>query len=147
MAFQVSTGLRNSMLDTESYKTSMDLGFLRIYAGTVPADADAALDTATLLCELTVDGLGTGLTWEAAAISGVISKAAAETWQGQNVASGTASFFRFVQPTDDGLADPAQLRVQGTVGLVGAELNLSSITLTIAAVQTVNHFNVALPTL
>lgn len=147
MGFQVSTGLRNSMLDTESYKTSMDLGFLRIYAGTIPADADAALDTATILCELTVDGLGTGLTWEAVASGGVISKAVAETWQGQNVASGTAAFFRFVQPADDGLADPLQKRVQGTVGLVGAELNLSSVTLTIAAVQTVNHFNVALPTL
>ena len=147
MAFQVSTGLRNYMLDTGSFKTAMDLGFLRIYEGAVPADAEAALATANLLCELTVDGLGTGLTWEAAAVNGIISKATAETWQGTNVDSGTATFFRFVQPADDGLADPDQLRVQGLVGLVGAELNLSSITLTVSATQTVNHFNVALPTL
>ncbi len=147
MAFQVSTGLRNYMLDTGAFKTAMDLGFLRIYEGTVPADADAALAPATILCDLTVDGLGTGLTWDAAAVSGIIAKATAETWQGQNSDSGTATFFRFVQPADDGLADPTQLRVQGLVGLVGAELNLSSVTLTVGAVQTVNHFNVALPTL
>jgi len=147
MAFQVSTGLRNYMLDTGAFKTAMDLGFLKIYEGTVPADADAALDTAGLLCTLSVDGLGTGLTWEATAVSGIISKTAAETWQGQNSDSGTATFFRFVQPADTGTAAPAELRVQGLIGLVGAELNLSSITLTVGAVQTVNHFNVALPTL
>jgi hypothetical protein len=147
MAFKVSTGLRNSMLDTESFKASMDLGFLLIYEGAVPAGADDTLATAGLLCTLSVDGLGTGLTWEAAAISGIISKATGETWQGQNTDSGTATFFRFVQPGDTGLTDPTELRVQGLVGLVGAELNLSSVTLTVSAVQTVNHFNVALPTL
>jgi hypothetical protein len=135
------------MLDTGSFKAAMDLGFLKIYAGAVPADAEAALATATLLCTVSVDALGTGLTWEAAAVSGVLSKTAAETWQGVNAASGTATFFRFVQPADDGLADPAQLRIQGTVGLVGAELNLSSTTLTVSATQTINHFNVALPSL
>jgi hypothetical protein len=147
MAFQVSTALRNYMLDSGSFKAAMDLGFLKIYEGTVPADADAALDTAGLLCTLSVDGLGTGLTWEASAVSGVLSKTTSETWQGQNTDSGTATFFRFVQPADTGAASTTELRVQGTVGLVGAELNLSSVTLTIGAVQTVNHFNVALPSL
>lgn len=147
MAFQVSTALRNHMLDTGSFKNAMDLGFLKIYAGAIPADADAALGAATLLCTLSVDGLGTGLTWEAAAISGVISKTTAEAWQGSNVASGTASFFRFVQPADTGGASTTELRIQGSVGLVGAELNLSSVTLTVSAVQSVNHFNVALPSL
>ena len=147
MAFKVSTGLRNSMLDTESFKAAMDLGFLKIYEGAVPASADDSLATAGLLCTLSVDGGGTGLTWEAAAVSGIISKTVAETWQGTNVDSGTATFFRFVQPGDTGGAVPTELRVQGLVGLVGAELNLSSITLSISAVQTINHFNVALPTL
>jgi acyl dehydratase len=147
MAFKVSTGLRDHMLDTGSFKAGMDLGFLNIYEGAEPADADAALGGANLLCTLSVDGLGTGLTWEAAAVSGVLSKATAETWQGTNVDSGTATFFRFVAAGDTGGASTTELRVQGTVGLVGAELNLSSVTLTVSAVQTVNHFNVALPTL
>ena len=147
MALTVSTGLRNYMLATGAFKTAMDLGFLRLYEGTVPANSEAALGGAGLLCQLTVDGMGTGLTWESPAVSGIISKAVAETWQGQNGDSGTATFFRFVQPADTGGAAPAELRIQGVVGLVGAELNLSSVTLTIGAIQTVNHFNVALPTL
>jgi len=147
MAFQVSTGLRDYMLDTGSFKAAMDLGFLKIYEGAVPADADASLGAAGLLCTLSVDGLGTGLTWESAAVSGVLSKTVAETWQGTNTDSGTASFFRFVTAADTGAASTTEMRVQGTVGLVGAELNLSSVTLTVSAVQTVNHFNVALPTL
>jgi hypothetical protein len=146
MTFHVSTGLRNSMLDTESFKTSMDLGLLRIYKGTVPADADAALATAVILTELTVDAGATAGTWEAVAVSGIISKTVAETWQGLNSASGLATFFRFVQPADDGTADPTQLRIQGAVALVGGELNLSNTTLTIGGTQTVNNFNVALPT-
>lgn len=147
MAFQVSTALRNHMLDTGSFKSAMDLGFLKLYEGAVPSDADASLGAAGLLCTLSVDGLGTGLTWEAAAVSGVISKTVSETWQGQNTDSGTATFFRFVQPADTGVASTTELRIQGLIGLVGAELNLSSVTLTVGAVQTVNHFNVALPTL
>lgn len=147
MAFQVSTGLRNYMLDTGAFKTAMDLGLLRIYEGTVPASVEDALGSASILCEATVDGLGTGGTWEASAASGIISKNVSETWQGTNTDSGTATFFRFVQVADDGLADPDQLRVQGLIGLVGAELNLSSVTLTNGATQTINHFNVALPSL
>ena len=147
MAFQVSTGLRNYMLDTGSFKAAMDLGLLRIYEGTVPTSVEDALGVATILCEVTVDGLGTGGTWEASAASGIISKNTAETWQGVNSDSGTATFFRFVQPVDTGTADPAELRIQGLVGLVGAELNLSSVTLTVGATQTINHFNVALPSL
>ena len=147
MAFQVSTGLRDYMLDTGSFKAAMDLGFLKIYEGAVPADADASLGAAGLLCTLSVDGLGTGLTWETNAISGVLSKTTAETWQGTNTDSGTASFFRFVTASDTGASSTTEMRIQGTVGLVGAELNLSSVTLTVSAVQTVNNFNVALPSL
>lgn len=147
MSFKVSTGLRNAMLATANFKTSMDLGFLRIYKGAEPASADDSLSSAGLLVEISVDALGTGLTFDAAAVSGILAKAPAETWQGTNSDSGTATFFRFVQPADTGGAVPAELRVQGTVGVVGAELNLSNIALTLGAVQTINHFNVALPTL
>lgn len=147
MAFKVSTGLRNYMLDTGSFKGAMDLGFLRIYKGTVPATADDALGSAAILTEITVDADGvTGLTFDAA-VSGIIPKASAETWQGENSDTGVATFFRFVQPADTGNAVPEELRIQGTVGTVGAELNLSNTTLTALGIQTINHFNVALPTL
>ena len=147
MALKVSTGLRNHMLTVGSFKNAMDLGFLRIYTGTEPVNADAAIAGPALLVVISVSGLGTGLTWEEPAINGIISKTAAEAWQGPVTDTGPATFFRFVKGTDVHAADPTQLRIQGTVAVVGGELNLSSINLASGGTQTVNHFNVALPTL
>jgi hypothetical protein len=145
--FKVSTGLRNHMLAIGSFKSAMDLGFLNIYTGTEPATADAALGAATLLCTISVNGGGAGLTFDTPAVGGVLSKTTGQNWQGTIVATQTATFFRFVQPGDTGLLDAAAKRVQGNIALVGGDLNLSNILLTAPAIQTINHFNVALPTL
>ena len=47
MALKASTGLRNAMMTTGSLKSRLDLGFIKIYAGTVPATADDTLGSAT----------------------------------------------------------------------------------------------------
>jgi hypothetical protein len=148
MALKVSTGLRNHMLTVGPFKNAMDGGFLRIYSGTVPADADAAISGPVLLVQLSLNGLGvSGLTFEAPAVNGIISKTTAEVWQGTNVSAGTATFFRFVKGSDLHGVSTTEVRLQGSVAVVGGELNLSSVTLSNGAQQTVNHFNVALPTL
>jgi hypothetical protein len=147
MSFKVSTGLRNYLLATGSFKAAMDNGFLKIYSGTEPASAGAALGSAVLLVTISVDAGGGGLSFEASASSGILSKATAETWQGTTAQSGEASFFRFVTAGDAGDADDTAFRVQGSVGVVGSDLNLSAVNLVAPAVQTINHFNVALPTL
>ena len=147
MSIKLSTGLRNGLLDTNDFKTALDGGFLYIYDGTPPADADAANSGNTLLCTISVDGLGvTGLGFDTAAASGVLSKDPAETWQGTNAATGTATFFRWTESggTPAG-ASTTEQRIQGTVGVAGADLNLSSVSLTISAVQTIDFFNVSLP--
>ena len=150
MSFKLSTGLRNGLLATGSFKALMDGGFIDIYSGVEPLTADAALNSQganTLLCRVSLNGTATGLTFDTAAVSGVIPKTPAETWSGTNQNSGTASFYRFVTPTDDGLTSTTQKRIQGTVGQFGAEMNLSSVTLTAAAEQTISHYVVTLPTL
>lgn len=144
---KVSTGLRNAMLDSEPLRDALDLGFLKLYSGTEPATADADLGAAVLLVTISVNGAGTGLTFEPAAVSGILSKEGDEVWQGTVASSGTAAFFRFVAPGDTGAASTTEARLQGSVGVLGADLNLSSVALTASAVQTINHFNVALPTL
>lgn len=143
---KVSTGLRNKLLDTGSLKATMDLGSVKIYAGTVPASADDALGSATLLCTITQNSTATGISLDTAAVGGVIAKAA-EVWSGTNVASGTATFFRHVATGDDGTSSTTQARIQGTVGTAGADLNISSVSLTSGATQTIDFYNVALPTL
>lgn len=146
MTFKVSTGLRNKVLDTGSVKATLALGFINIYAGAVPADADASIGAATLLCTISVASGGTGLTFGTAA-GGVLPKAAAETWSGVNAATGTATFYRHVAVGDDGTLSTTQARLQGTIATAGAEMNLSSTALVAAATQTLDYYVVALPTL
>lgn len=142
---KVSTGLRNKLLDTGSLKATMNLGFIKIYAGTVPADADAAIGSATLLCTISNNSTGTGLTMAAAAAAGVLTKTLAEVWSGTNAATGTAAFYRHVAPADDGTLSTTQARIQGEIATAGSDLNLTSTTLTATATQTIDNYSVALP--
>lgn len=142
---QVSSGLRNKMLDTGSLKSVMALGFIKLYGGAIPANADAAV-TGTLITTISVNSTGTGLSLAAAAAAGVLAKAA-EVWSGVNSSSSTATYFRHVAVGDDGTLSTTQARVQGTVGTAGADLNISSTSLTSGATQTIDFYNVALPTL
>jgi hypothetical protein len=144
---KASTGLRNYMLASGSLKDALDGGEIRIYAGTVPATADAAIGSATLLCTITLEGGATGITFAAAAAAGVLQKNASEEWSGTNADSGTATFFRHVVDSDDGSESTTALRIQGTVNTVGADLNLSSTSLVAAAEQTIDYYSVAIPTL
>ena len=141
-----STGLRNKMLDANPFRTVMALGNVKIYGGTEPANADAAIGAATLLTTVTVASGATGLSFAAAAVNGVIAKAV-ETWSGTNAASGTATFYRHVAVGDDGLLSTTQARIQGNIATAGADMNLSNVALTAAATQTIDSYSVALPTL
>lgn len=147
MAIKTSTGLRNTMLTTGSLKEALDGGKIRIFTGPVPASADEA-ETGTLLCEITVNSTATGLTFESSAEDGVISKAALEIWSGIKLASGRAAYYRHVSAADDGLSSTTLPRIQGSVGLAGADLNLSVIDFEADGVtkQTIDYYTIALPT-
>lgn len=145
MTAKFSTGLRNKMLDTNSLKTIFNLGFIKIYSGAPPADADAAV-TGTLLCTISNNSTGTGTTLGTAA-SGVISKNGAETWSGTNAANGTAGYFRHVAAGDTGALSTTEARIQGVVALAGGEINLASVSLVSAATQAIDAYSIALPTL
>lgn len=138
-----STGLKNGVLSGDSLKSLLDGGEIRFYAGTVPANADAAIGGATLLC--TIKNGGSGINFASAAAGGVLQKASGETWGGTNVASGTATFYRHVKSDDDGSASTTAVRLQGSLGLAGADINLTSVALVSGAPQTLNYYSVGLP--
>lgn len=148
MAWQVSTGLRNAMLGTSSLKDALADGFIKVYSCTlanIPASADAAITgDHTLLLTVYGDGISAGVNL-GTADGGAIGKAAGETWAGPVLATGSAVFFRFVGASDTGAASTTQPRLQGRVGTAGAELNLSSLTLTSGNTQAVNYVNIGLP--
>lgn len=149
MSLKASTGLRNALLVTGSLKSRLDGGFLKIYSNAVaaPATADAAIPGgAVLLCTISVNSTGTGITMAATATDGVVEKTAAETWSGVNAATGTASWYRHVGSADDGTLSTTQPRLQGSVGTTAADLILASVALTNAQTTTVPNYAVALPT-
>ena len=147
MAIKASTGLRNHMLGSGSLKSALDGGRINIYAGAAPSSADGAVGAATLLCSVSLNSTATGIDMDAAAASGVLSKAPGQVWSGVNVASGTAAWYRHVGPDDDGTLSTTAPRLQGDVALSGADLNISNTSLTSGATQTVDFYSVALPTL
>lgn len=150
MTIKVSTGLRNSMLDTESFKASLDDGYMRIYGGAEPASADDA-ESATVLVDITdasqVLGAGTGIDFAASAAAGVLSKDGVQVWSGVISTGGTATHFRLLEQADGGGSSSTDKRVQGSIGTAGADLNLSSVALVATATQTIDAFSVTLPTL
>lgn len=143
---KLSTGLRNKLMDTGSLKSIFAAGFIKIYSGAAPADADQAI-TGTLLCTISIGSGGTGINFAVAAVAGVLQKLASETWSGVNAATGTAGYFRHVAAGDDGTLSTTQARIQGTVGTGGADLNINSVNLVAAATQPIDFYSVALPTL
>lgn len=144
MTIKISTGLSNSMLGANSLKTTMAAGFIRIYSGTEPATADAAV-TGTLLCTISIASGGTGINFDTAAAAGVLAKAPGETWSGVNAATGTAGYYRHVAAGDTGASSTTQARIQGAVGVTGSDLNLTSVSLVSAATQTIDFYTVAMP--
>ena len=150
MAVKVSVALRNALLEGSSVKEELDSGFIYIYAGAVPADADTVLDmvaTHTQLAKIAADAVPadagvTGLTFAASASSGAIAKNSGETWAskihftGKDAASAgvsplTATFFRFCSAADNGQAagDTTTPRIQGSVATSGGDINLTSVAL------------------
>lgn len=124
-----STGLRTAMLGTVGFKDAFDgVSVIKVYSGSVPANADASIGAATLLATVTVAG---GTTFAADCLdfgtpaSGAVAKDGS-VWKtlGANVTSGTPTFWRLVvQATDSGAASTSQYRVQGTCGTGAEDLN------------------------
>jgi hypothetical protein len=146
MALKASTGLRNKLLDTSPFKTIFNLGFLDLYAGAVPADADQSIGGATLLVHVSNNDTATGITFASTASGGALTKNLAETWSKAAAGTGTATFFRLVAAGDTGALSTTEARIQGTVGLAGADLNLASMSFTATTVYTIDSFSISIPT-
>ena len=147
MALQLSTAARNFLLVTGDLTALLSGGVIRIYAGAVPANADAAVTGNTLLCVISNNSAGTGITMSTTAASGVLSKSASEVWSGSVLVNGTATFYRFSPISDAGDLDSTAAipRLQGSVGTLGADLGFSSALFTIGNTKAVDVYDLAQP--
>jgi len=117
-------------------------GELEIRTGSQPATADTA-PSGTLLVTIK-NGGATGVTFDDSA-SAVISKAAAETWNGTCAATGTAGWFRLCLPTDADGASTTEVRIDGAIATSGSQLNMTSTSFVTGAVETIGTFTLTFP--
>ncbi|KJR41487.1 Carbohydrate-binding, CenC-like domain protein [Candidatus Magnetoovum chiemensis] len=119
-------------------------GFIKIYSGSQPSSADNSVSSSTLLCTIYSNGTSEGLTFDDSA-DGTMNKKTGETWSGTAVASSTAGWFRLVTSSDSGNSSIVEERIDGSVATSGAQLNMSSTSITEGAVQTISTFQITVP--
>ena len=144
MTIRLSTGLRTNLAGTTGFGATFANGVIEVYSGAQPATADAAV-TGTLLGTVTLNsaaftpGTATnGLTFAAAA-AGAVAKSG--VWSFAGVAAGTAGWFRLkANAVDAGAISAVLPRLDGSIAVSGADLNLSNVTIAVGAPTTVDSF-------
>lgn len=127
MAIQLSTSVRNAMLD--SIETTISTSpVLKLFTGAQPANCAAANSGTELLSETCPSD------WAAAASGG--SKAKSGTWQAAGIAAGTAAHFRLY--ASDGTTCHLQGSVTATGG--GGDLTVDNTSIAVDQVVTINTF-------
>jgi len=136
-----------------SLKDIFQNGVLNVYSGAQPATPNAAV-AGTLLVKLTVSSGAFVAGAEASGLEfgdpalGVIAKCADEVWSGLGLVAGTASWFRLVANAEDlGAADTGYIypRIDGTVGVSGADATISNTQIVVDAPYTVDTFQLTFP--
>lgn len=158
MAVNLSTGLRKAMLNVTGLKGALANGIVYLYSGPQPANADAAVQ-GTLLAKVTVSagafsfGTGTNGLNFATATTATIGKSGSETWQAGDgagvagcLAAGTIGWGRFMGNASDALGSSTTLaRMDFSVGISGADLNVPVIDVAVLTPLTIDTFNFTLP--
>ena len=122
MAAKYSVAARKAFGNGTSLNTLLGAtASLRIYSGTAPTNADDALSGNTLLAQLAMNATPFGSPSGTNPGDAVVFTANSITSDSSADATGTASFFRIL----DSAGTPAP-QIQGTVGTSGADLNLNS---------------------
>lgn len=144
MTLRLSTQLRTNLAGTTGFSTTFANGVIEIRSGSQPASADDAatgvlLGTVTLNSGAFTPGVATnGLTFAAAA-AGAVAKSG--VWSFNGVANGTAGWFRFKgNAVDAGGVSTVLPRLDGSIAVSGADMNLSNIAIATAAPTTIDSF-------
>ena len=131
----------NAMLNAITAEGPFKINY---YTGSQPAAASDAA-TGTLLVTVSNNGADTGVTFDPAA-NAELPKAAAETWSGTAVATGTAGWWRLYKASDDPAgASTTMFRIDGSIATSGAELNMSHTSVATGAIETLSDFVLRLP--
>ena len=150
MSVQLSTGLRNGMLNATGFTEAFTNAVMYIYSGPQPLNADQAVQ-GTLLGIVTKTAgaftFGTstnGLNF-LTPDGGVISKDA-NAWQTVWISAGIAGWARLMGNAADALGTSTTLpRLDCSVATVGGDLNLSTVNAVVSAPATIDVWTFTLP--
>lgn len=151
MALRFSTGLRNRLLGTASFKDIFQDGVIYVYSGNQPASADNSV-SGTLLGKVTQDGNAftfgspdNGLEF-ADPVGNEINKDPDEVWKMVAEADGTLGWFRLMGNAQDDLSSSQTLpRIDGSIGTYGKDLIVATASVTAGAPLTIDEFRISLP--
>lgn len=149
MAIRLSTGLRTALLGgaggTGGLKTLLNGGVLDIYTGAQPSSADY-VETGTKLARISStsgSGVNDGVRFGTAAAG--ILPLTTPAWTGVCIVAGVAGWFRLYGTTGTSGTSSTTWRMDGNVGVSGADLNLSYTSLVADSVITITSFNLTEP--
>lgn len=150
MTVRLSTGLRNLLAGSTGFGAAFNDGVIYVYSGPQPLSADNAV-SGTLLGIVTKNAAAfafgsptNGLEF-AAPVAGVVAKTT-DAWQFAGLAAGTAGWFRLMGNANDALgSSTTSPRMDGSIGVSGADLNLSNIAIAIGAPNTIDVFQFTIP--
>lgn len=132
MALQMSTALRNAMLDQWT-STIGGNAQVRIYSGVKPTNCAAALSGNTLLAQLAANA-----TLAPAASGGVLTLNSI-TNDSNADATGTASFYRVYDSSG------TTCHSQGNCGTSGSDMNLNTTSIVAGAVVSITSWTITAP--
>lgn len=138
--FYVTNAVAQGMLNNTGLGAAIDAGtaaVIEIYAGTVPANADATPSSPTLLASLTCSatafsGFSDTGTAGRATFASITSDSSADN-------TGTAAYFRIKTQTGGTVV------AQGTVGTSSADLILNTVSITAGSVVAISAATIDLP--
>jgi hypothetical protein len=149
MAIRLSTGLRSALLGgtggTQGLKNILDGGVLDIFTGAQPASADSVETGSKLVRISSTSGVGVsdGLRFGTAS-SGVLPLTT-PTWQGAVILAGVAGWARFYGTGGTSGTSSTEKRLDMSVGVSGADLNLTHTSLALDTTLTIKTFNITEP--
>lgn len=149
MALRLSTGMRNKLLGgtagTAGVKALLDGGFIDIYSGSQPASADL-VESGTKIVRISsssgtsnTDGLRFG------DASGGVLGATTPVWSGKVTNAAVAGWFRFYGTAGTAGSSNTEVRMDGSVGVSGADLNLTHTNLAVDSTVTITEGNITQP--
>ena len=145
MALRLSTGMRNAMMGTSSFKELLDNGILELYSGAQPASADSAETGSKLATITSTSGTGVADGVKFGTAAGPVLGVSAVPWSGICVLAGVAGWFRFRGSGGTAGSSTTEIRMDGNVGISGADLNLTHTNLSLNTTITIPTFDVTQP--